>query len=176
MEIEELRKIIKFSYQEKIIINKLGIHPDLFLPVLLSIRSGGDWSYVSEDGSSVSVKVKTTKYDDERKLGYTLEEIYLLINPQVHDQEGNVVRLEKCGLKEERILVNRPYSVEITADRIIKTSVHPEKKVIQIEELRRKEITLRGSDAYDFMHEYEHLTQKEIKGDPLWGFDYLLKE
>jgi len=116
---------------------------------------------------------KTTVYDDEKKLGYSLEEIYLFVNPVLKDEEGTVHRLEKCGEEKVRLLVRRSYRVRIVCDRIIKATVHPLKKEIKVEELAERELVFDGSTAYDIAHEIEHLKKKEINGESLWGFKFL---
>ena len=45
MDAEEIRAIFKFSALEKNLISSFGIQGDLFLPFLLSLKSGGSWSY-----------------------------------------------------------------------------------------------------------------------------------
>jgi predicted metalloprotease len=56
---------------------------------------------------TIAVIDKTTIYDDEKKLGYSLEEIYLFV-------------LEKCGEEQVRLLVRRSYRVGVACNRIIK--------------------------------------------------------
>ena len=140
---------------------------------MLSLRDGGDWSYSAENIKTIAVIDKTTVYDDEMKLGYSLEEIYLFVNPVLKDEEGTVHRLEKCGEEKVRLLVRRSYRVRIVCDRIIKATVHPLKKEIKVEELAERELVFEGSTAFDIAHEIEHLKKKEIKGESLWGFKFL---
>ncbi len=173
MDIEEIKKIINFTNAEKELISSFDIPADAFIPLLLSLRSGGDWSYSAEDIKTIAVMDKTTIYDDEKKLGYSLEEIYLFVNPDLLDEEGTVHRLEKCGEEEVRLLVMRPYKVRVRSDRIIKATVNPLKKDIKGEELSEKELVFDGSTAYDISHEMEHLKQKEIKGGNLWEFKFV---
>lgn len=172
MDIDKVREIIDFTNAERKLISSFNLPADAFTPLLLSLRDGGDWSYSSEDIKTMAVMDKTTIYDDERKLGYSLEEIYLFVNPEIRDEEGTVHRLEKCGNEEMRLLVRRPYKVRVTSDRIIKTTVNPLEKEIKIEELAEKELVFDGSTAYDIAHEIEHLRQKEIKGGSLWEFRF----
>ncbi len=56
---------------------------------------------------TIAVIDKTTIYDDEKKLGYSLEKIYLFV-------------LEKCGEEKVRLLVRRSYRVGVECNRIIK--------------------------------------------------------
>lgn len=168
----EIEKIIGFTNAEKEIISRFQLPTDAFTPLLLSLRTGGDWSYSSEDIQTIAVMDKTTRYDDETKLGYSLEEIYLFVNPAVKYEEGTVHRLEKCGEEEVRLLVQRPYRITVACERIIKATVHPLQKDITVEELKEKELTFDGSTAYDIAHEIEHLHQKEIKGGSLWQFTF----
>jgi predicted metalloprotease len=173
MDTENLKQIIAFTNAEKELISSFNIPPDAFLPLLLSLRDGGDYSYSSENIRTISILDKTTIYDDKKKLGYSLEEIYLFMNPILKEEEGTVHRLEKCGEEEVRLLVQRPYRVKVTSDRIIKATVHPLKKEINVEELAEKELEFDGSTAYDIAHEIEHLIQKEIKGGALWEFRFI---
>jgi predicted metalloprotease len=48
MDTEEIRATFKFLDQEKNIISSFGIQKDLSLPFLLSLRSGGLWSYAAK--------------------------------------------------------------------------------------------------------------------------------
>lgn len=173
MPIEDLKKAIDFTNAEKKLISSFNMPADAFIPLLLSLRDGGDWSYSAENIKTISVLDKTTIYDDEKKLGYSLEEIYLFVNPVLKDEEGTVHRLEKCGEEKVRLLVGRSYKVRVVCDRIIKATVHPLKKEIKVEEIAEKELFFEGSTAYDIAHEIEHLKKKEIKGESLWGFKFL---
>jgi predicted metalloprotease len=85
----------------------------------------------------------------------------------------HVHRLEKCGEEKVRLPVKRSYRVRVVCDRIIKATVHPLKKEIKVEELAERELVFEGSTAYDIAHEIEHLKNKEIKGESLWGFKFL---
>src|SRR5574341_1111364 len=120
MDTEKVKQIIDFTNAERRLISSFDIPTDAFTPLLLSLRDGGDWSYSSEGIKTVAVMDKTTVYDDEKRLGYSLEEIYLFVNPVLKDEEGTVHRLEKCGEEEMRLLVRRPYKVRVVSDRIIK--------------------------------------------------------
>jgi len=172
MDIEHLKKAMDFTSAEKKLISSFDIPADAFIPLLLSLRDGGDWSYSIEDIKTIAVMDKTTVYDDKKKLGYSLEEIYLFINPVLNEEEGTVHRLEKCGDEVVRMLVVRPYKVRVGSDRIIKATVHPLKKEIKVEELAQKELVFDGSTAYDIAHEMEHLMKKEKKGEGLWEFKF----
>ncbi len=173
MNLENFKQILAFTNTEKELISIFDIQPDAFLPLLLSLRDGGDYSYSAEDIKTVAVVDKTTIYDDRKKLGYSLEEIYLFVNPIIKEEEGIVHRLEKCGEERERLLVKRPYKVRIASERIIKATVNPLVKEIKVEELVEKELAFEGSNAYDISHEIEHLEQKQIKGRSLWEFKFV---
>jgi predicted metalloprotease len=173
MDAEEIRAIFKFSVQEKNIISSFEIKEELFLPFLLSLKSGGSWSYASEETKSIAVKDVITYYDDESKTGHTLERIYLLIDPEIIMEEGVVHRLEKCGTKEERELVERPYFITLQAKNIIFAEVNPELRKITVRELKKKRISLKGTPAYSAAHELEHLEKGEIEGIPFWNFEYV---
>ena len=173
MDPENFKKIISFTSAEKELISSFNLPADAFIPLLLSLRDGGDYSYSAEDIKTIAIMDKTTIYDDEKKSGYSLEEIYLFVNPTIEQEEGTVHRLEKCGEEEVRLLVRRPYKVRVGSERIIKATVNPLKKEIKIEELAEKELEFDGSTAYDIAHEIEHLKQKEIKGGSLWEFKFV---
>jgi predicted metalloprotease len=172
MNVEEIQAIFKFSVLEKNMISSFGIQEDLFLPFLLSLKSGGSWSYASEETKSMAVKDVITYYNEEGKTGYTLEKIYFFIEPEVIAEEGVIRRLEKCGTKEERELVERPYIITLHAKKIIFAEVNPELRKITIRELKKKHIQLKGMPAYSAAHEMEHLEKGEIGGIPLWKFEY----
>lgn len=114
-----------------------------------------------------------TYYNEESKTGYTLEKIYLLIDPEIITEEGVVHRLEKCGTKEERELVERPYIITLQAKKIIFAEVNPELRKITVRELKKKRISLKGTPAYSAAHELEHLEKGEIEGIPFWNFEYI---
>ena len=173
MDAEEIRAIFRFSAMEKNMIYSFGIQGDLFLPFLLSLKSGGSWSYATEETKSMAVKDVITYYDEESKTGYTLEKIYFFIDPEVLAQEGVVRRLEKCGTKEERELVERPYIIALRAKRIIFAEVNPGSRKITVRELEKKCIQLKGTPAYSAAHELEHLKKGEVEGIPLWSFEYV---
>ncbi|MDM7919631.1 MAG: RimK/LysX family protein [Methanosarcina sp.] len=173
MDAEEIRAIFRFSAREKNMISSFGIQGDLFLPFLLSLKSGGSWSYATEEAKSIAVKDVITCYDEDRKTGYTLEKIYFFIDPEIIDEEGIVRRLEKCGTKEERELVERPYLITLQAKKIIFAEVNPELRKITVRELKKKRIQLKGTPAYSVAHEIEHLEKGEIKGIPFWNFEYV---
>lgn len=170
MNIQELKEIIHFTNAEKQLISGFDLPPDTFIPLLLSLRTGGDWSYSSQNIKSIAIMHKTTVYDDKRKLGYSLEQIYLLVNPVLRDEEGIIYRLEKCGEEEVRMLVKRPYKLKVVCKHIIKATVHPLKKEIKVEQLKEKQLVFDGSTAYNIAHEIEHLMQKSIKDESLWCF------
>lgn len=176
MDAEEIRAIFKFSALEKNLISSFGIEEELFLPFLLSLKSGGSWSYASEETNSIAVKDVITFYDDENKIGYTLEKIYFFVDPEVVKEEGLVSRLEKCGTKEERELVERPYFITLQAKKIIFAEVNPSLKKITVRELKKKHIQLKGTPAYSAAHELEHLEKGEVKGIPIWTFEYVKEQ
>ncbi len=176
MDAEEIRAIFKFSALEKNLISSFGIEEELFLPFLLSLKSGGSWSYASEETKSIAVKDVITFYDDENKIGYTLEKIYFFVDPKVVKEEGLVSRLEKCGTKEERELVERPYFITLQAKKIIFAEVNPSLKKITVRELKKKHIQLKGTPAYSAAHELEHLEKGEVKGIPIWTFEYFKEQ
>ena len=173
MDAEEIRAILKFSAQEKNIISSFEIQEDVFLPFLLSLKSGGSWSYASEETKSIAVKDVITHYNEESKTGYTLEKTYFFIEPEIIKEEGVVCRLEKCGTKEEREVVERPYRITLQAKKVILAEVNPSLRKIRVRELEKKRILLKGIPAYSAAHEMEHLEKGEIKGILLWTFEYV---
>jgi len=119
LEYLELKKLLKFSLKEKEVIKKLEIPEDAFMPLIFSIRFGGDWSLNKNSKKVMSIKEKLTRYNKEKKVGYTLERVYLFLNPEVLSQEGTVYRLEKCSNKKEREMVKRPFKVTVDAEYIL---------------------------------------------------------
>lgn len=167
MEPAHLLRDLTFLKAEKDLAARFSLSPEALLPFIFSIRFGGDWSYASEHLSAISVMKKTSVYDEETKLGSSLEEIYLLVNPAVQESEGTVRRLEKCGNQPTCLLVERPFRIRASADRILKMTVDPLAGEIRVEDLSKKEISFEGSPAYGFAHEIEHLEKKEITGKDL---------
>jgi len=45
MDVEDLKKAIEFTNSERELISSFNLPADAFLPLLLSLRDGGDWSY-----------------------------------------------------------------------------------------------------------------------------------
>ncbi|MDN7024711.1 hypothetical protein FGU65_07395 [Methanoculleus sp. FWC-SCC1] len=170
---DEIRKQLAFLAAETDLPARFGIPTDAFLPLFFSLRFGGDWSYRAESIATVSVVKKTTVYDGERGLGHTREEINLLVNPVLRRRDGTVHRLEKCGEEPERLLVQRPYRVAVSAERIIRMTVHPLEKEIRTEELDAGEIIFEGQAAYGIDHELEHLSEAKISGENLWEFRFV---
>jgi predicted metalloprotease len=173
MDTRDLTKILAFLGAEKACAEKLDIAIEAFLPLAFSLRYGGDWCYRGEDVRSISVMKKTTIYDHGTGSGYTHEEIYLLLNPTILNEEGIVARLEKCGSKETRILVQRPYRVHIAAEKIVKMSVNPLSREIRVTELPQKEWKWEGSTAYNVTHEMDHLEAGGIEGEEIWELQFL---
>ena len=171
--LKKFGRFSSFQSWRKHIISSFEIQEDLFLPFLLSLKSGGSWSYASEETKSIAVKDVITYYNEESKTGYTLEKIYLFIDPEIIQEEGVVRRLEKCGEREERELVERPYCITLQAKRVILAEVNPDLREIRIRELKKKRIKLKGTPAYSAAHELEHLEKGEVKGIPMWNFEYV---
>jgi predicted metalloprotease len=163
---------IAFAAAETALATRFGISADALIPLLFSLRYGGDWSYASGDITAISAVKKTTVYDDESQTGYSLEEIYFFTNPVILHREGTVHRLEKCGEVPARLLVARPYLVRLAADRVLKMTVNPLERVIRTEELDITELTFSGSTAYGIDHELEHLAGRDIAGEELWVFRF----
>jgi predicted metalloprotease len=79
MDLENFKQILAFTNTEKELISIINIQPDAFLPFLLSLRDGGDYSYSAEDLKTIAVMDKTTIYDDKKKLGYSLLNFYFFL-------------------------------------------------------------------------------------------------
>jgi predicted metalloprotease len=171
-----IRQMFTFAREEEEMLSGFGLPAEAFIPLLLSIRSGGDWSYVVEGIRAVSVVEKTTFYDEEKKEGRTRETIHLIIAPQIVEQEGAVRRLEKCGEEEERVLVVRPYRVRVRGERIVHADVDPGTMVIGVRELQGKEVIFTGSSAYGLAHEMEHMSGGRITGTGIHAFTYERRE
>lgn len=170
-EYDRLKKQLSFNLKEEKAIRTLNIQPDAFLPVLFSLKFGGDWSFKTPDLEALAVKEKITQYHEDKKEGYTLERVTLLVNPRLMGTEGRVLRLEKCGNKKERELVERPYQVELEADDIILAELNPGSMDIILKRIEGP-LFFEGSAAYGVSHEMEHLEGLETSGKYLWEFDY----
>ncbi|BAW31368.1 MAG TPA: RimK/LysX family protein [Methanothermobacter sp.] len=175
MEYKQLKKLLKFTLKEKEAIKRLGIPPDAFIPILFSIRFGGDWSFVKNSDKFMAIKEKITRYDEDKKLGRTLEIVYLFLNPRILKEEGTVYRLEKCGDKNERELVKRPYRIVVEADHVIRASLDPLDLKIRLKRIKSP-VRFEGSGAYGVSHEMEHLYKGQVTGKPFWEFEYEIEE
>lgn len=167
-----IRRIFTFARAEEELVSGFELQPEAFIPLILSLRSGGDWSYAAGEVRSVSVVEKTTVYDEERKAGRTREEIFLIISPVIIEEEGAVRRLEKCGEEETRLLVTRPSCVKVRGDRIIRADIDPDTMEILVRELEVREIVFTGSAAYGLAHEMEHMAGGTIQGAGIYDFTY----
>ena len=173
---EELKKKLKFNLQEQEIVKKLAINPEVFIPLLFSLKFGGNWSFKTEKDSVriMSIKDKLTRYDPENRIGSTLETIYLFSNPVILKEEGKIRRLEKCSEKKEREIVERPYKVHVDGDDIIKAVLDPSTLKIRVKHVKGP-LTMEGSAAYGVSHEMDHLKESESTGRKcLWDFNYQL--
>jgi predicted metalloprotease len=167
-----IRRMFVFARAEEELVSGFKFPPEAFIPLFLSLRSGGDWSYAAGEVRAVSVVEKTTVYDEERKAGRTKEEIFLIIGPEILREEGAVRRLEKCGEEETRLLVTRPYYVKVRGDRIIRADVDPDTMEIWVQELEARELIFTGSAAYGLAHEMEHMAGGTISGTGVYEFTY----
>jgi len=174
-EYRKLKKQLTFNLAEEKAIKELNIQPDAFLPVLFSLKFGGDWSFKTDQLEALAVKEKITRYNEEIGEGYTLEKVTLFINPNLTGTEGRVLRLEKCGTKKERELVERPYKVELNADDIIRAELNPGSMKIILERVEGP-LEFEGSAAYGVSHEIEHLEGCETFGKCFWEFEYLVMD
>lgn len=172
---DSFKKQLAFNLKEKEIIEELKIPHDVFLPLLFSIKFGGDWSLKVESTNVMAIKEKITRFDEDKMVGYTLENVFLFLNPLILNQEGIIYRLEKCGNKKEREVVKRPYKTTIDAEYAVKASINPMTKKITLNKIKGP-FKFSGSNAYGISHEMEHLLGDEISGEPLFEFEYEIEE
>ena len=161
--------------KEKKVIEHLDVPPDIFLPLMFSIKFGGDWSLKFNTTKVMAIKEKVTRFDEEKMMGYTLEIMFLFYNPVFLNQEGVVSRLEKCGNKKERKIVKRPFKVTIDSEYSLKASLNPITKKITLEKVKGP-FEFTGPSAYGISHEMEHLLNDEISGESIFEFEYEIKE
>lgn len=174
LDYDKLKKQLFFNLAEKKAIKDLNIQPDAFIPVLFSLKFGGDWSFKTQKLAAIAVKEKITRYNEEEGEGYTLERVTLFVNPQVISTHGKVLRLEKCGTKNERELVERPFHVELDAEDIIQAELNPSTMTIILKRIEGP-LNFEGPAAYGISHEIEHLTGCEYTGKFIWEFKYKLE-
>lgn len=172
MKVNDLKAILRFGSKEEAAFGAFSLPKDAFYPMILSMKLGGAWSYSPGDLQSISVMKVFTSYDENLGTGHTVEEVYLLLNPGYVSRQGTVKRLERCGNRDERMLVTRPYSVTLRAERIFMASICTDREKILIRELEEKEISFTGPSAFYADHEMEHLSHAEIEGSPFLIFDY----
>lgn len=175
LDYDKLKKQLSFNFAENKVINDLHIKPDAFIPVLFSLKFGGDWSFKTSELEAMAVKEKITHYNEVEKEGYTLERVTLFVNPVLISTEGRVLRLEKCGNKNERELVERPFRVKLDAEDIILAELNPATMEIHLERINGP-LTFEGSAAYGVSHEMEHLAGVEHTGKFLWEFNYRVQD
>jgi predicted metalloprotease len=171
----KIKKQLSFNLQEQKIIEKLQIPPESFIPLLFSLKYGGDWSFKTDSLEVLAIKEKITRYDEKKQTGYTLENVLLFLNPKIIKMEGKVLRLEKCGTKKERELVERPFKFEIDADEIIKSVLNPLTMEICLKKIEGP-LKLEGPAAYGVSHEMDHLRGSEAIAKGLWEFKYSWQE
>ena len=176
MKVNDLKSMLVFSAREEAAFGRFDLPRDAFYPMFLSLKIGGAWSYSAEHLKSISVMKVYTLYDEDTKMGNTVEEIYLLIDPEVVSKEGVVNRLEKCGNKAERVLLTRPHSITLRARKILMAKVSTEKRKIALREITEKAVMFTGPSAYYAAHEMEHLENTEVDGLPMWSFDYVFQD
>ena len=170
----ELKKQLSFNHQEEKIIKKLDLTPEAFLTLIFSIKFGGDWSFKTKSLKVLAVKDKLTRYDQQKMVGYTIETVFLFVNPKILNEEGLVHRLEKCGDKKEREIVKRPFKIEVDAEDIIKAVINPLTLKITVKHVKGP-LFFEGSSAYGVSHEMNHLQGVEVNGKSLWDFSYELR-
>ncbi|QYZ79762.1 hypothetical protein E2N92_10140 [Methanofollis formosanus] len=168
----ETRRVLAFLGAEWRLADRFSLPAEAFLPVFFSMRFGGAWSYAAEGLRAVSVVKKTTVYEDDGK-GATIEEIYLLVDPEVLSEEGAVARLEKCGEEPERLLVVRPSRVQVRVRRGVRVLVDPARREVSAGEVAGDVLTFEGPEAFAVAHEMEHLEAREVSGRRLWEFRFV---
>ncbi len=156
-------------------IENLNIPHDAFLPLIFSIKFGGDWSIKSKNSRVMAIKEKLTSYDAEKNVGCTQEIMFLFYNPVLLDEEGTVYRLEKCGNKKEREIVKRPFKLTLDAEYTLKATLNPLTCKIILEKVDGP-FQFTGSSAYGVSHEMEHLQGKESPGESIFKLEYEIKE
>ncbi len=173
-DVDQLIRKLKFNLEEQQVIKDLEIEPDVFIPLLFSVKYGGNWSIKNKSDSLkvMAIKEKITRYDQKNKAGYTLELIHLISNPAIIAKEGQVYRLEKCSESKERKIVTRPYKVQIDGEDIIKAELNPKNMEITIKHVDGP-LSFEGSAAFGISHEMEHLKGSKMDtGKCLWDFSY----
>lgn len=170
-EVEDFKKQLSFNLKEKKIIEQLNIPHDIFLPLIFSVKFGGDWSLKVNSTKVMAIKEKITSFDENKMVGYTIENVFLFNNPVILNQEGTIYRLEKCGNKKEREIVKRPYKVTIDAEYALKASLNPMTKKIKLNKVEGP-FEFSGPNAYGVSHEMEHLSGNEITGESFFEFEY----
>lgn len=171
LDYNQMKKQLSFNFSEKKAINDLNVQPDAFIPILFSLKFGGDWSFKTSQLEAMAIKEKITSFNEEEGEGYTREIVTLFINPVLISTEGKVLRLEKCGEKNERELVERPFRVKLDAEDIIKAELNPRSMEISLQRIVGP-LSFEGPAAYGVSHEIEHLAGCEHTGKFLWEFKY----
>jgi predicted metalloprotease len=174
LDYDKLKKQLSFNLSEKKAIKDLQVQPDAFIPILFSLKFGGDWSFKTQELEAMAVKEKITRYNEEEGEGYTLERVTLFVNPILKSMEGKVMRLEKCGDKNERELVERPFRVKLDAEDIIRAELNPSTMEITLKKIKGP-LHFSGSAAYGVSHEMEHLAGCEHTGKFIWEFKYRIE-
>jgi predicted metalloprotease len=72
----------------------------------------------------LAVKDKLTRFDQKKIVGYTIEIIFLFVNPKILKEEGVIQRLENVGLKRTGNS-ERPFKIEVDAEDIVKAVINP---------------------------------------------------
>jgi predicted metalloprotease len=172
---KKLKKQLSFNLQEQKIIEKLQISPESFIPLLFSIKYGGDWSIKTDSLEALAIKEKITRYDEKKQFGYTLEKVLLFLNPEIIKMEGKVLRLEKCSTNKERELVERPFKFVIDAEDIVKAVLNPLTMEINMKKIEGP-LKLEGSTVYGVSLEMDHLRGSRADTKALWEFKYKSEE
>lgn len=147
---------------------RTGLREDSLVPLVMSIRGGNHWSIVTGETRAVSVVNRRTTVEGRR----TLEDVYLLEDPELQWQEGSIRRLEREA--GERYIVGRPYRVGVQAGVMLMATLDPRSKTIEVEDLGDRELLLTGSPAYALSHEMDHLRGEALwdTGEPIWTMRY----
>ena len=100
-------------------------------------------------------------------VGYNIETVYLFVNPKILKEEGVIHRLEKCGNKKEREIVERPFKIEVDAEDIIKAVINPLTLKIKVKHFKCH-LSFECSSAFVVSHEMNHLQGLEMNEKSLW--------
>jgi hypothetical protein len=115
-EFDNLKKQLSFNLAEKSVIKDLNIQPDAFIPVLFSLKVGGDWSFKTKDLEARAVKEKITRFNEIDGEGFTLERCRLFVNPN-----SSLPMVKFCVWKNVATKMNVNWWKDLQANLMLKT-------------------------------------------------------